>query len=409
MPRISRPGGRVPHGDAGTGLSGDDERDLNSPGSLTFADHLLDGAAASIERATRATASTIKIVTGDNELVTRHVCGQVGLDAGRIVLGADIERMTDSALRPARRARDGVRAGLAGAKEPHHPRAQGRRARGRLSRRRNQRRTVAARGRRRDLGRRRRRRGARGRRHHPARAGLDVLHAGIIAGRHAFGNVLKYLLMGTSSNFGNMFSMAGARCFCRSCRCCRPRSCSTTSSTTSRRSPSRPTTSTRLRSRRPQRWDIGVIRRFMLFVGPISSIYDFLTFCVLLAVPRQRDRLSHGLVRRIARNADARAVRDPDRGAAVVEPPTPASVTITTLLGGHDRRGPAVHARRRHARPRADASELDFLFGDGRCRDVPGARRGRENRGHPSTHRNGSFDGTRACRGNRPAHAPMAA
>ena len=42
---------------------------------------------------------------------------------------------------------------------------------------------------------------------------LDVLHAGIIAGRRSFGNVLKYLLMGTSSNFGNMFSMAGAALF----------------------------------------------------------------------------------------------------------------------------------------------------------------------------------------------------
>src|SRR5262249_33168302 len=43
--------------------------------------------------------------------------------------------------------------------------------------------------------------------------GLDVLHAGIIEGRKSFGNVMKYLLMGTSSNFGNMFSMAAAVLF----------------------------------------------------------------------------------------------------------------------------------------------------------------------------------------------------
>ena len=43
--------------------------------------------------------------------------------------------------------------------------------------------------------------------------GLRVLHAGILEGRRAFGNVMKYLLMGTSSNFGNMFSMAGASVF----------------------------------------------------------------------------------------------------------------------------------------------------------------------------------------------------
>ena len=43
--------------------------------------------------------------------------------------------------------------------------------------------------------------------------GLQVLHEGIIEGRKAFGNVMKYLLMGTSSNFGNMFSMAIASMF----------------------------------------------------------------------------------------------------------------------------------------------------------------------------------------------------
>ncbi len=42
---------------------------------------------------------------------------------------------------------------------------------------------------------------------------LTVLHRGILEGRKAFGNVMKYLLMGTSSNFGNMFSMAGAALF----------------------------------------------------------------------------------------------------------------------------------------------------------------------------------------------------
>jgi P-type Mg2+ transporter len=48
--------------------------------------------------------------------------------------------------------------------------------------------------------------------------GLRVMHSGIIEGRKAFGNVMKYLLMGTSSNFGNMFSMAGASISARSAR-----------------------------------------------------------------------------------------------------------------------------------------------------------------------------------------------
>src|SRR5262247_2612781 len=46
-----------------------------------------------------------------------------------------------------------------------------------------------------------------------SRPGLDVLHRGIIEGRRASGNMMKYLLMGTSSNFGNVFSMAVASVF----------------------------------------------------------------------------------------------------------------------------------------------------------------------------------------------------
>jgi len=62
---------------------------------------------------------------------------------------------------------------------------------------------------------------------------LQVLHKGILEGRKAFGNVIKYLLMGTSSNFGNMFSMAGAYVFLPFSPCCRRRFCSTPSSTNS--------------------------------------------------------------------------------------------------------------------------------------------------------------------------------
>jgi P-type Mg2+ transporter len=94
--------------------------------------------------------------------------------------------------------------------------------------------------------------------------------------------VMKYLLMGTSSNFGNMFSMAGAAVLL----------------------PFLPMLPTQILLnnflydlsqitiptdnvdadylRKPQQWDIHLIRNFMLFIGPISSIFDFLTFFVLL-------------------------------------------------------------------------------------------------------------------------------
>ena len=112
--------------------------------------------------------------------------------------------------------------------------------------------------------------------------GLRVLHDGIVEGRKAFGNVMKYLLMGTSSNFGNVLSMAAASLFL----------------------PFLPMLPTQILLNnllydvgqltiptdnvdetyleKPQRWDISLIRNFMVFIGPISSVFDFLTFYVLL-------------------------------------------------------------------------------------------------------------------------------
>ena len=111
---------------------------------------------------------------------------------------------------------------------------------------------------------------------------LDQLHQGIIAGRRTFANVMKYLLMGTSSNFGNMFSMAVAAVVL----------------------PFLPMLPTQIllnnflydlaqitiptdrvdagMVQSPRRWDMRVIRDFMLYIGPISSVYDFLTFGALL-------------------------------------------------------------------------------------------------------------------------------
>jgi P-type Mg2+ transporter len=74
-----------------------DERDLTLAGFVTFADHVIDGIADSIARL-RSDGVQIKILTGDNELVSRHVCEQVGLDATRIVLGSEIEDLHDAAL-----------------------------------------------------------------------------------------------------------------------------------------------------------------------------------------------------------------------------------------------------------------------------------------------------------------------
>jgi len=113
---------------------------------------------------------------------------------------------------------------------------------------------------------------------------LDVLADGVVGGRRIFANTIKYVLMGTSSNFGNMFSAAGASIFL----------------------PFLPMTASQILLNnllydtsqlaiptdevdpelvaQPTRWDIGFIRKFMIFFGPISSIFDFATFGIMLWV-----------------------------------------------------------------------------------------------------------------------------
>jgi Mg2+-importing ATPase len=113
---------------------------------------------------------------------------------------------------------------------------------------------------------------------------LAVLNDGVVEGRRCFANIMKYIVMGTSSNFGNMFSMAGASLFL----------------------PFLPMLPTQILLNnflydvsqisipsdnvdpallhRPKRWQISFIRQFMTIIGPISSLYDFLTFGVLLWV-----------------------------------------------------------------------------------------------------------------------------
>jgi len=106
-----------------------------------------------------------------------------------------------------------------------------------------------------------------------------VLHDGILEGRRAFGNVMKYLLMGTSSNFGNMLSMAGASLFLPFL----PTQILLNNFLYDMAQVTIPTDNVDdAYIRAPQHWDIRLIRNFMVFIGPISSIYDFLTFYVLL-------------------------------------------------------------------------------------------------------------------------------
>jgi Mg2+-importing ATPase len=124
-------------------------------------------------------------------------------------------------------------------------------------------------------------------------ASLRVLHRGILEGRRASGNMMKYLLMGTSSNFGNMFSMAAASVFLPFLPML-PTQILLNNFLYDLAQVTIPSDNVDDRYlRRPQRWDMRVIRDFMLGIGPISSIFDFLTFYALLRYFHANERLFH--------------------------------------------------------------------------------------------------------------------
>ena len=122
---------------------------------------------------------------------------------------------------------------------------------------------------------------------------LNVIAEGVFEGRRTFGNIMKYIMMGTSSNFGNMFSMAGASIFL----------------------PFLPMLPVQILLNnllydvseiaipldsvdeeylvRPRQWDMRLIRNFMLTVGPVSSVFDFLTFYIMLKVFHAGEALFH--------------------------------------------------------------------------------------------------------------------
>jgi Mg2+-importing ATPase len=111
---------------------------------------------------------------------------------------------------------------------------------------------------------------------------LRVLHAGILEGRRALGNVMKYLLMETSSNFGNMLSMAIASVILPFLPML-PVQVLLNNFLYDVAQLTIPTDHVDPEFlRKPRRWDIKVIRRFMLEIGPVSSIFDLLTFGALL-------------------------------------------------------------------------------------------------------------------------------
>ena len=113
---------------------------------------------------------------------------------------------------------------------------------------------------------------------------LRVLHDGVLEGRKTFGNTMKYIMMGVSSNFGNMFSVAGASLFLPFLLML-PIQILLNNLLYDFSQSTIPTDEVDQEYiEKPKRWDIHFIRLFMVFLGSVSSLFDFLTFFVMLFI-----------------------------------------------------------------------------------------------------------------------------
>ena len=257
-----------------------DETGLTAIGCLAFLDPPKDTAHTAIA-ALNHHGVAVKVITGDNEAVTRKICREVGLDVTHSVLGRDIEELDDAALDELV-ARTTVFAKMSPLQKSRVVESLQRRGH-----------TVgflgdgindAAALRRADVG------ISVDTATDIAKESADiilleknlmVLEEGVLEGRVTFGNIVKYIKMTASSNFGNVFSMLVASIFL----------------------PFLPMLPLQILVlnllydisqlsipfdrmdeeyvRKPRKWDAGDLKRFMFWVGPTSSIFDITTFALL--------------------------------------------------------------------------------------------------------------------------------
>jgi P-type Mg2+ transporter len=260
-----------------------DEHGLHLAGFLTFVDRPKADAGQSIAKL-NGLGVAVKVITGDNPIVAGKVCRDLGLDLEQVRTGAELERLDDDALAaaighttvfarvsPDQKSRiikvarrtgvdvaflgDGVNDAVA-----LHAADVGISVEGATDVAKDAADIVLLD---KDLG---------------------VLADGVTEGRRIFANTLKYVLMATSSNFGNMFSAAGASLFL-SFLPMLPSQILLNNLLYDAGQLAIPTDRVDPETlARPAAWDIGFVRRFMSVFGPVSSIFDFLTFYVMLRV-----------------------------------------------------------------------------------------------------------------------------
>jgi P-type Mg2+ transporter len=263
--------------------SKEDESDLVLKGYVAFLDPPKSTAGTAIQ-ALHNHGVAVKILTGDNQLISRKVCKDVGLSADPMLLGGDVEKMSDAELGEA-----AEKATLFARLSPAHKQRviQVLRAKGHV---------VGFLG--------------DGINDAPALRAADigisvdtatdiakesadlilletdlmVLEGGVMEGRKVFANIIKYIRMGASSNFGNMFSVLGASAFLPYIPMA-PIQVLTNNLLYDFSQVPIPTDAVdEEQVARPRPWNIGEITRFILYVGPISSIFDYTTFFVMLWV-----------------------------------------------------------------------------------------------------------------------------
>jgi Mg2+-importing ATPase len=264
-------------------LAAADEYDLQLRGLLVFLDPPKTTARRALDRLA-GLGITVKIITGDSPAVAAKVCADLGLPAGRVVTGQDLDSADDAALGQLI-ARTTVFARVSPEQKARIVRVR-RRAGGDVAFLGDGVNDALA--------------------LHAADVGvsvesatdvakdaadvlllekdLNVLADGVIQGRRIFANTMKYVLMGTSSNFGNMFSAAGASLFLAFLPMLPSQILlnNLLYDTSQLAIPTDNVDSEQVA--RPASWDVHLIRRFMLFFGPISSLFDFVTFGVMLWV-----------------------------------------------------------------------------------------------------------------------------
>jgi Mg2+-importing ATPase len=280
-PRAKVAAGATPYGKA-------DECELTLMGYVAFLDPPKASAGEAL-KALRSHGVSVKVVTGDNDRVARKVCSEVGLATEHVLLGGDVEHMTDEEL-----AAVVEQTTLFARVSPAHKQRIIRALQSRKH-------TVGYLG--------------DGINDAPALHAADVsisvdsavdiakasadmilleksllvLDDGVLEGRSVFSNIIKYVRMGASSNFGNMFSVLGASIFLPFLPLLPIQILANNllydiSQTTI---PSDAVDPERIEA--PRCWDMKELTRFILFIGPCSSIFDYTTFFLMLYVFGCRD------------------------------------------------------------------------------------------------------------------------